>query len=56
MTPSEIKELALKISNQYKFEGAGPMDMTGLRPDQIAFYEALERGDHLDIITLPLTV
>lgn len=54
----EMKQTALRISAQYPITGYTEelIDKTGMIPDQVAFWEALERGDHLDVTLLPLSV
>lgn len=48
-TDMEAKiQMVKDIAAQFPIAGYdGTFDKTGLRPDQVSFYEALERGDHL---------
>jgi hypothetical protein len=52
----EVKQFVLNLSAEYSFGDSGTIDKTGMRPDQVAFWESLERGDHLDTMLLPLSI
>jgi hypothetical protein len=43
----EIIALVDKINEDLGIPKPEPIDKTGMRPDQVAFWEGLERGDHL---------
>lgn len=56
MTKDEIMEMIKQIHKKAGIPEPEPFDFSklNLRPDQISFYEGLERGDHLDVNLHPL--
>lgn len=46
-THKEILDMIKKINQDIGVPEPEPIDKTGMRPDQVLFWEGVERGDHL---------